>query len=430
MPCPVPASSPEQGRPAYKRQLVWIFRDIASKLLSKAARSVPRTGQCPRPNRPNPPSPAAAISHNATGGCRLPAYALSLYRFPNTSHWTWIVTIPEGHDRAAKRLLGDARVIADALRAFVPGSWVARLDLGTLRPLPAEHVNAELHRRRGDLLWTAELKGGGAVVIILEAQSTPDPHMPARMMTLTGLVCEGFAAEAWGPDGRTPAVLPIVLYTGLRRWTPALDLAERAGPPSELSAYVAGPRYLLLDVRTLAKQDLPERNLMAAFVRIETADSPEALADALRGTLAWLGDDELGLAFVRWVSDVLMPLRFPDADRGLIEDLKEGMTMLAERAKQWTEQWFAEGRETGLREGLEQGLVQGLEQGRRDMAVRLARLKFGDDTAERLSPLLDRIADPAALAEVGDWVIQCSDAAELLTRAENAASSGNGRSGL
>lgn len=72
---------------------------------------------------------------------------------------------------------------------------------------------------------------------------------------------------------------------------------------------------------------------MSAFVRIEAAGSPEALLEALRGTLAWLGDDELGLAFVRWVSDVLMPLRFPEASRGPIEDLKEGMTMLAERAK-------------------------------------------------------------------------------------------------
>ena len=253
-------------------------------------------------------------------------------------------------------------------------------------------------------------------------------------MTLTGLVCEGFAAEVRGPAGRMPTVLPIVLYTGLRRWTPALDLAEQVGPPAERAAYIAGPRYLLLDVRALAKQDLPERNLMTAFVRIETADSPEALADALHGTLAWLGDDELALAFVEWVSQVLMPLRFPDANRGPIEDIKEGITMLAERAKQWTEQWFAEGRETGLREGLEQGLeqglVRGLEQGRRDMAVRLARLKFGGDTAERLSPLLDRIADPAALAEVGDWVIQCSDAAELLARTEAASGSGNGRTGL
>ena len=48
------------------------------------------------------------------------------------------------------------------------------------------------------------------------------------MMTLTGLVCESLVAEAKGPGGRIPTVLPIVLYTGLRRWTPALDPAALA----------------------------------------------------------------------------------------------------------------------------------------------------------------------------------------------------------
>ena len=121
--------------------------------------------------------------------------------------------------------------------------------------------------------------------------------------------------------------------------------------------------------------------------------------------------------------------------------------MLAERAKEWTEQWFAEGLQEGLQQGrveglqqgrvqglqqgrvqgLEQGRVQGLEQGRRGMALRQARLKFGDAVAERLSSYLDRITDPTALTKVGDWVIQCRDGAELLTRAETAADSGNGQ---
>ena len=72
-------------------------------------------------------------------------------------------------------------------------------------------------------------------------------------------------------------------------------------------------------------------------------------------------------------------------------------------------------------------MQQGLEQGRRDIVVRQARLRFGDAVADRLSPVLERITDPAALAEVGDWVIQCRDGAELVARAQAAANSGNGR---
>ena len=335
------------------------------------------------------------------------------------------MTIHEGHDRAAKRIVGNVRTMRDALRAFVPGDWVADLDLDTLRPLPGEHVGAELRRRRGDLLWMVDLKGGGSVVIAVEAQSTPDARMGARAMTLTGLICEGFTAEAWGPAGRLPTVLPIVLYTGSHRWTPAVDLAERVGPPAALSPYMAGPRYLLLDVRRMAEQDLPRNNLMSTFMRLESAGTFGAIEDVLRETFAWLGRDELARAFLDWAVQVLIPLKFPDVDWGRIEDLTEGLTMLAETAKKWTEEWFAEGRESGLQEGLERGL----EQGQRGMAVRLARLRFGDAAAERLSPLLDRIADQAVLAEVGDWVIECGDASDLLSRARAAVDSGNGQHG-
>ncbi len=350
------------------------------------------------------------------------------------------MSIHEGHDKAAKRLLRDASMMADILRLCLPAELLDDLLLDTLRLLPAEHVDAELRRRRGDLLWSVRRRSGGSLLIPVEAQSTPDERMAARMTTITGLLYEGIALTLKGPDGRLPAVLPIVLYTGQRSWPPGRGLAELAEPWSALAPYVAGPRYLMLDVGELAGEDLPHRNRLSVLVRLETARSPEALLEALRDALVWLGDDELGPVFVNWVSEVLMPLRFPGADRTEIEDLQEGTTMLAERAKEWTEQWFAEGRETGLQEGLERGLEQGLEQGRvqglerglehqRDMAVRQARLRFGDAISKRLSPILGHITDPTTLTKVGDWVIQCRDGAQLLARAEAAADSGNGRQG-
>ena len=102
--------------------------------------------------------------------------------------------------------------------------------------------------------------------------------------------------------------------------------------------------------------------------------------------------------------------------------------MLAERAKEWTEQWLREGREQGLEQGLERGLEQGLERGReqglergraeeRALLCRQAARKFDAETAERLSGVLDRFTDPERLAEVGDWIIECGTGAELLVRA-------------
>ena len=348
---------------------------------------------------------------------------------PTPTNGTKDVPIHEGHDKAAKRMLRDANMMADALRLCLPSEMLDDIDLDTLRLLPAEHVDAQLRRRRGDVLWTARRRSGGAALFPFEAQSTPDRKMSARLTTIIGMLHEAIGTTLRGPGARLPAVLPIVLYTGRRRWPLDRELAESPDPSSGFAPFVAGPRYLLLDVRALAAHDLPQRNRMSVLVRLETARSPEVLLETLREALAWLGDDELATVFVEWVSEVLMPLRFPEADRTPFEDLQEGVTMLAERAKEWTEQWFAEGLQEGLErgvaQGLEHGVAQGLERGQREMVVRLARLKFGDAVAEGLSPLLDRIPDPAAPTKVGEWVIRCRNGAELLSRAEAAAGSGN-----
>ena len=68
---------------------------------------------------------------------------------------------------------------------------------------------------------------------------------------------------------------------------------------------------------------------------------------------------------------------------------------------------------------IEQGRVQGIEQGRheeRALLCRLAARKFGGDTSERLAAALAGITDRERLAQVGDWIIECATAADLIAR--------------
>ncbi len=68
-----------------------------------------------------------------------------------------------------------------------------------------------------------------------------------------------------------------------------------------------------------------------------------------------------------------------------------------ERDQQWSDKGSAEGRAT--------------------MVCRQARLKFGPETAERLSQLLEGVTDPEHLARIGQRVIECETSADLLASA-------------
>ncbi len=90
-----------------------------------------------------------------------------------------------------------------------------------------------------------------------------------------------------------------------------------------------------------------------------------------------------------------------------------------ERVKEMREQVHQDGVRKGLERGLERGLEQGLERGRaegRALVGRLATRKFGAETAEQLSRVLEDIADPEGLAEVADAIIDCDNDAELFAR--------------
>ena len=89
--------------------------------------------------------------------------------------------------------------------------------------------------------------------------------------------------------------------------------------------------------------------------------------------------------------------------------------MLEETVREWTREWLEQGRA----QGIEQGRVQGIEQVRheeRALLCRLAARKFDADAAEGLAAALAGVADPDHLARVGDWIIECASASDLLAR--------------
>ena len=64
-------------------------------------------------------------------------------------------------------------------------------------------------------------------------------------------------------------------------------------------------------------------------------------------------------------------------------------------------------------------IAQGLEEGRADeraLLCRQAARRFGGETAQRLSGLLEGLKAADELALVGDWIVDCETGADLLAR--------------
>ena len=231
------------------------------------------------------------------------------------------------------------------------------------------------------------------------------------------------AARKFGDDTSerlaAAPVLPIVIYNGRRSWTAPTDVTDLLGVTDEtLARYQPSQRYFLLDEGSTRPADLPGGNLVSALVALETTRERAQIERHLRTLIDLLRgqeDDELRRAFSAWARQALMPAGFRPNETEPLAQLEEVRTMLAETVREWTKDWVAQGRE----EGREEGRAQGIEEGRareRALLCRQAARKFGDDTSERLAVALAGVTDPDRLAQVGDWIIECATAAELLAR--------------
>ncbi len=329
------------------------------------------------------------------------------------SNDTGTTRIPQGRDRAAKRLFGHPEVVADLLRGFAPEGPLREFDPDSLHQGPDDRVDGRFALHQSDITWSLTLADGARVVLIIEAQSTVDRAMAVRMAMQTVMYCENRLRPK--RRGRIPAVLPLVFYTGRDPWSAArslieLSFAERAG----LLTYFAASCYLLIDVRRMPAASLPDRNLVSLMIRMEAAgDSGELLA-AMRLDEEWLSEEDPGLwrDFFTLAVGVLAPLRFSELDVGQLQTLREGIEMINEGVVRELE----ESRRSGLVEGLATGHTRGMAEGQRSLLRQQIVWKFGDATAERCADEISRLTKNGRMEELGRLILDCRTGEEFLAR--------------
>ena len=364
-------------------------------------------------------------------------------------------------------------LFADLLRLVAP-ALAAELDFARAEELPAAYVRPagrRFQQRFGDIAWRVprrrDAKGGGApeLVVLIEFQSTVNRRMAQRIRDYAKMARERLAERHEEP----PALLPIVLYNGSERWTapgaatelPAWSSAAR----SELAPF-QGWDYVLLSLERLLSSGglarLPLQNRAAATLRLQAERTLSGLLARLREEWArFAGDADAATRRVlhAWAGALLAEMGGAESALPALPELErlKGGTDMATVSQARLGKWFAEVRAGHIAEGIEQGieqerargvarLQQGIEQERTRGAARLqqertrglARLrrqvaiKFGAQTAERLSALLgtgitaermERLSD-----RVSDWIVECERGDDLLTRVSALVGNGDAES--
>ena len=195
---------------------------------------------------------------------------------------------------------------------------------------------------------------------------------------------------------------------------PPEDVEDARLAARDLDAFRLRHAYFPLDFHPHREDDPRPDNAMSLLIGLESAKTPAGLLPPLR-FLRGLRERRLAGTMLAWA------LRRLGVDGETAEEMKrmasldEFNSQLEERARGWTEQWFAEGRaegmELGMERGIERGRAEGVAEGRaegvaaqRAMLRRQAAMRFGD-AARLLDAHLEGVGSSAKLAEISEWLM-------------------------
>ena len=373
------------------------------------------------------------------------------------------------HDSTYKAAFAHRRMVGDFLRLVIalapdPHGVLGAIRLDTLERLPAEYVGDNLRQRFGDMVWRVQLQPRGDepdpqwlhLLIVLEFQSETDWMMAARVLNYAthlylDLDRRRPRGERFGERHPPPPLLPIVLYNGDAEWDAPVRYVDLRRPRGErvLSGgetprtgvlcpelRYMGEAFMLIDIRALDGEALPEGNAAVVLSLIEQVAGPVDVEEALVRlfeTLAHREDRTLEAVLLGWLRALVG--RAGAMEREEFEEMvhKASAGRLRGRPEDRLRAWFVEARAGAIAEGKAEGKAEGRAEGeslglKRGETLALARdrvllrrqatLKFDAGTGDRLATLLEEVTDPERLAEVGEWIIRCEDGGALLERTE------------
>lgn len=274
------------------------------------------------------------------------------------------------HDSGYKKLFSNTELLRQLLTTFVNEEWTNDIDYSTLQRIDKSFVTDEFADRESDLIYKAFFRKREVYIfILLEFQSTVDRFMALRMLRYITELYEHLIKNF--KIKKLPAVFPVMLYNGEKRWTAPEEL-NKLIESSIPELYIPQFKYYKIAENEFSKDFLKKmRNSVAALFYTENC-SGEELRKEIKTVVRLLKSEkpaEITL-FINWFKYMF------DDRKDLVEEIQginEVKSMLRTSIKKIKEEAVKEGLEKGLQKGLEKGLQKGILKGEQKKVYEMAK---------------------------------------------------------
>lgn len=308
------------------------------------------------------------------------------------------------HDKLFKDILNDKEEFCDFINRFVNKGKIEKLLPQDIEKATTSFITPIFKNRESDILYK---KVNEDKYYLVEHQSTADDSMSFRMLNYCVNILNNIVErnKLKNREYKIPKIIPIVLYTGERKWNSSRKLTDKQEDLDNEGTLIE-LEYNLIDINSIEEEALFRANTSLAYgLLIEKNKGKDKLIKVLNKIANNCDSEVKEIKMKRIIKYILEPTIGEKETEEMLEKFnkmggEEVMTAIdcllrdiEEEKKQAriigleegrTEgriKGIVEGREKGIEEGRKEGIEKGIKEATKSTAISIAKemLKIGMD---------------------------------------------------
>lgn len=280
------------------------------------------------------------------------------------------------HDKLFKSILKDEKELSKFINQFITSEL--EIKATDLEKFTNSYITKKYKSKEADLVYKLKEQD---IFFLIEHQSTVDNSMPYRMLNYCiDIMYEWCKSKKLAQIDEYPLIIPIVIYTGDRRWNVPQNFSDKQISTAIFENYKINFKYNLIDINRISLEKLLELKTMFGYgMIIEKAKNKKDLLDKIDLLIKNCNDKKQLEEFkgvVLYVLDSSLSNIEQEEIIGKIERKvgDKSMSTLIDRITEENRRILNQGR----KEGIKTGMKTGIETQRNDTIKRMIAMKFKD----------------------------------------------------
>lgn len=184
--------------------------------------------------------------------------------------------IDRKHDKMFRDLLSRKKEMAKLINQFLGiKEKIIEKDLIQCR---TDHITKYYENRQSDVIYKLKNR---QIYFLVEHQSSVDIDMAGRIFSYVNEIMREEVNNIPLKKNKVyPIVIPIVIYTGFRKWNAELDFANRQYQSEIYREYLIHLQYNLIDIKNYSYEELlDKKSLIASAMILEKCKIAEELEE-------------------------------------------------------------------------------------------------------------------------------------------------------